>query len=73
MARFVRESKYILFQVAKVKFTGIQFSRKNMDALKKGWFSEVSDMWPGVCLSFEVDNVIHAEKSKYQDIMMLQT
>lgn len=44
-----------------------------MDALKTGWFSEVSDMWPGVCLSFEVDKVLHAEKSKYQDIMMLQT
>lgn len=44
-----------------------------MDALKKGWFSEVSDMWPGICLSFEVEKVIHSEKSKYQDIMMIET
>lgn len=44
-----------------------------MDALKTGWFSEISDMWPGVCLSFEVDDVLHAEKSDYQDIMIIQT
>lgn len=51
----------------------LPFSRLNMDALKKGWFSEVSDMWPGVCLSFDVEGVLHAEKSKFQDIMMIQT
>lgn len=51
----------------------LSFYSVNMDALKEGWFSEVSDMWPGVCLSFKVDKVLHAEKSKYQDIMMLQT
>lgn len=44
-----------------------------MDAFKRGWFSEVSDMWPGVCLSFEVETVLYSEKSQYQDIMIIQT
>lgn len=44
-----------------------------MDALKKGWFSELSPLWPGQCLSLEIEDVIHEEKSKYQDIKVLQT
>ncbi|KAG8235725.1 hypothetical protein J437_LFUL016360 [Ladona fulva] len=44
-----------------------------MDALKKGWFSELCPLWPGMCLSLEVEEIIHSEKSKYQDIMVLKT
>jgi len=44
-----------------------------MDAIHKGWFSELSSMWPGQCLSLEVDEVLYHDKSKYQDIMVLQT
>jgi len=44
-----------------------------MDAIHKGWFSELSTMWPGQCLSLEVDEVLYHEKSKYQDVMVLQT
>jgi len=44
-----------------------------MDALHEGWFSEVSPMWPGQCLSLQVDKVLYHEKSKYQDVMVLQT
>ena len=44
-----------------------------MDAIHEGWFSELSTMWPGQCLSLEVDEVVYHEKSKYQDVMVLQT
>ncbi|KAF4530130.1 hypothetical protein B566_EDAN001387 [Ephemera danica] len=44
-----------------------------MDAMKEGWFSEINPMWPGMCQSLEVKEVLHKEKSDYQDIMVLQT
>lgn len=44
-----------------------------MDYIREGWFSEVSPMWPGQCLSLQVTNVLYHEKSKYQDIMVLDT
>jgi spermidine synthase len=47
-----------------------------MDALKnsnKRWFSEISDeMWPGQCMSLEVEEVLYDEKSKYQHIQVLK-
>ncbi|XP_066995386.1 spermidine synthase isoform X2 [Anabrus simplex] len=44
-----------------------------MDALKEGWFSELSPLWPGMSLSLEVDKVLHSEKSTYQDILVVKT
>ncbi|CAK1549256.1 unnamed protein product [Leptosia nina] len=44
-----------------------------MDTLKKNWFTEVCEMWPGGTFSFEVKEVLHREKSKYQDILVLDT
>jgi len=44
-----------------------------MDTIREGWFSELSSMWPGQCLSLEVEQVLCHEKSKYQDVMVLQT
>lgn len=44
-----------------------------MDAVHKGWFSELSTMWPGQCLSLQVDEVLCHDRSKYQDVMVLQT
>jgi len=44
-----------------------------MDAIHKGWFSELSSMWPGQGLSLEVEEILYHEKSKYQDVMVLQT
>ena len=43
-----------------------------MDALKKGWFSELHSMWPGQSMSLEVEKVLHHEKSKFQDILIFQ-
>lgn len=44
-----------------------------MDFLKSGWFSELSPMWPGQCISLEVDEVLHREKSEFQDILVLKS
>ncbi|XP_049806575.1 spermidine synthase [Schistocerca nitens] len=44
-----------------------------MNQLKEGWFSELCTLWPGFCLSLEVDKVLHSERSEYQDILVLQT
>lgn len=44
-----------------------------MDAMKKGWFSEIGDMWPGMAQSLEVEEILHEEKSDFQDIKVLQT
>jgi spermidine synthase len=49
------------------------FAAQVMNGLKEGWFSELSSLWPGVSLSLEVNEVLHSEKSEYQDILVLQT
>lgn len=41
--------------------------------MKEGWFSETSELWPGLTLSMEVSKVLHREKSDYQDIIFLET
>jgi len=44
-----------------------------MAEVKSGWFRELSDLWPGQCLSLEVEKVLHHEKSKFQDIMVFES
>jgi spermidine synthase len=43
-----------------------------MDALPKGWFSEVNSQWPGQALSLEVAEVLHDQKSKYQHVQVFR-
>lgn len=48
--------------------------RFKMDLLIKGWFSEISDeLWPGQCFSLKVKEVLHEEKSIYQDVKIVDT
>jgi len=44
-----------------------------MDALSKGWFSELSELWPGQSLSLEVEKVIFDAKSPYQHIVVFKS
>ncbi|XP_076472542.1 spermidine synthase-like isoform X2 [Babylonia areolata] len=44
-----------------------------MDRIQNGWFSELSELWPGQALSLEVDKVLFKQKSKYQDIMVFKS
>ena len=43
-----------------------------MDALKSGWFSELNSSWPGESFSLEVQQVLHQEKSNYQNILVFK-
>ncbi|XP_030029663.1 spermidine synthase [Manduca sexta] len=44
-----------------------------MNRLKNNWFTESCEMWPGGTFSFEVKEVLHSEKSDYQDIDVYET
>lgn len=46
---------------------------KKMDAMKKGWFSELSTLWPGQCMSLEIKEVLYDKKSKYQHVIVADT
>lgn len=41
--------------------------------IKDGWFREISDMWPGQAMTLKVKQVIHHEKSKYQDVLIFES
>ena len=44
-----------------------------MDKYMKGWFIEMNDMWPGQAMALQVDEILHHEKSQYQDILVFNT
>lgn len=42
--------------------------------IKDGWFREISDtMWPGQAMTLKVNQILHVEKSKYQDILVFES
>ena len=43
-----------------------------MDKIKDGWFSELSELWPGQAMSLEVQEVLFNEKSKYQNVLVFK-
>ncbi|XP_033763743.1 spermidine synthase-like [Pecten maximus] len=44
-----------------------------MDKLQDGWFSEMSELWPGQAMSLQVEEVLFKEKSKYQDVLVFKS
>lgn len=44
----------------------------DMQNIKEGWFTETSPMWPGQATSFEIEEVLHHKKSKFQDVMVFK-
>uniref|UniRef100_A0A0K8VLW7 Spermidine synthase n=1 Tax=Bactrocera latifrons TaxID=174628 RepID=A0A0K8VLW7_BACLA len=45
-----------------------------VDQILNGWFSEIqNELWPGQAFSLKLSRVLHEEKSKYQDIKVLDT
>lgn len=45
-----------------------------MNKISSGWFSEIQDeLWPGQSFSLKVKEVLHTEKSEFQDIKILET
>ena len=43
-----------------------------MDIFFKGWFTDKHEFWPGEAYSLKVEQLLHHEKSKYQDITIFQ-
>ncbi|KXS97566.1 hypothetical protein AC578_9773 [Pseudocercospora eumusae] len=41
--------------------------------IKDGWFREINDMWPGQAMTLKVNQVVHHEKSKYQDVLIFES
>ncbi|GAB1193589.1 putrescine aminopropyltransferase [Aspergillus pseudonomiae] len=41
--------------------------------IKDGWFSEQSSMWPGQAMNLKVNQILHHEKSKYQDVLIFES
>ncbi|RDW89887.1 spermidine synthase [Aspergillus mulundensis] len=41
--------------------------------IKDGWFSEQSEMWPGQAMNLKVNQILHHEKSKYQDVLVFES
>jgi spermidine synthase len=42
--------------------------------IKDGWFREISEtMWPGQAMTLRVNQVLHAEQSKYQDVLVFES
>ncbi|CAI5997371.1 unnamed protein product [Closterium sp. NIES-65] len=48
-------------------------ARANMDTVMKGWFSEVSPMWPGEAHSLKIEKVLFEGKSDFQDVAIFQS
>jgi spermidine synthase len=45
----------------------------NAGRLMKGWFSETSEVWPGIALSIEIEKTLFAKKSPFQRIELFET
>jgi len=44
-----------------------------MDTIMKGWFAEVSTLWPGQALCLEVETVLFDQKSEFQHIIVFKS
>lgn len=41
--------------------------------IQDGWFREISPMWPGQAMTLKVNQIVHHEKSKYQDVLIFES
>ncbi|KAG0337796.1 putrescine aminopropyltransferase [Podila humilis] len=41
--------------------------------VKDGWFREIGTLWPGQAMSLEVKEILHVEKSLFQDVLVFQS
>lgn len=48
-------------------------ARANMDTVMKGWFSEISPMWPGEAHSLKIEKVLFEGKSDFQDVAVFES
>ena len=43
------------------------------ELISDGWFGEKEVMWPGQQMRLKVENVLFAEKSKFQDVLVFRS
>ena len=43
-----------------------------MDAINNGWFAELSELWPGQAMNLKVKEVLHNERTKFQDLIVFE-
>ncbi|BDD64292.1 putrescine aminopropyltransferase [Monascus purpureus] len=53
--------------------TPVTMSEITHPTIKDGWFSEQSEMWPGQAMNLKVNQILHHEKSKYQDVLVFES
>lgn len=41
--------------------------------IKDGWFKETETMWPGQAMTLKVKQVLHHEKSLFQDVLVFES
>jgi spermidine synthase len=41
--------------------------------IKDGWFRETTALWPGQAMSLQVKEILHVEKSKFQDVLVFES
>ncbi|KAE8391019.1 spermidine synthase [Aspergillus alliaceus] len=54
-------------------YRSITMSEITHPTIKDGWFSEQSEMWPGQAMNLKVNQILHHEKSKYQDVLVFES
>ncbi|KAK2501451.1 LOW QUALITY PROTEIN: hypothetical protein MC885_000674 [Smutsia gigantea] len=42
-------------------------------AIREGWFRETCSLWPGQALSLQVEQLLHHQRSQYQDILVFRS
>ncbi|KAM9243792.1 spermidine synthase [Dugong dugon] len=42
-------------------------------AIREGWFRETCRLWPGQALSLQVEQLLHHQRSQYQDILVFRS
>lgn len=44
-----------------------------MSCIEDGWFREINEMWSGYCVSLQIEEILHQEKSKFQEILVFKS
>ncbi|XP_044522645.1 spermidine synthase-like [Gracilinanus agilis] len=42
-------------------------------AIREGWFRETCSLWPGQAMSLQVDELLHHQRSRYQEILVFRS
>lgn len=72
----IRDATKLPFKVHYLRriFPLVSAKLNAMDSVRNGWFSELSEeLWPGQCFSLRVKQILHEEKSDFQDIKIIDT